>query len=163
MKKVTTGRFSWQPTILSGSASGESSNSLANFYFGGFQNNYVDNREVKRYRQAETFPGFGIDAVGGQRYLKSVLEWNAPPIRFEAVGNPGFYLSYIRPALFAGELVIDNSLAGGRRTYTDAGFQLDFNISVLNHLPMMLSLGYARGFESGEKVDDEWLVSLKVL
>ena len=145
-----------------GSANGESSNSLANFYFGGFQNNYVDNREVKRYRQPQTFPGFEIDAVGGQRFFKSVLEWNAPPIRFEAVGSPGFYLSYIRPAVFVGVLNIDNSLAGGRRTYTDAGFQLDFNISVLNHLPMTMSLGYAQGFEAGQKVGDEWLFSLKV-
>ncbi len=145
-----------------GSANGESSNSLANFYFGGFQNNYVDNREVKRYRLPQTFPGFDIDAVGGQRFFKSVLEWNAPPIRFEAVGSPGFYLSYIRPAVFVGALTVDHSLAGGRRTYTNAGLQLDFNISVLNHLPMTMSLGYARGFEHGDKVGEEWLFSLKV-
>jgi hypothetical protein len=41
--------------------------------------------------------------------------------------------------------------------------QLDLSFTLLDHLPMTVSLGYAQGFESGEKVDDEWLFSLKVL
>jgi hypothetical protein len=146
-----------------GAAGGDGGDSLANFYFGGFHNNYVDNREVKRYRQYETFPGFGIDALGGQRFARNVLEWNAPPVRFEHAGVPGLYLSYIRPALFVGSLVIDDSLAGGLRHYQDAGVQLDLSFTLLDHLPMSVSLGYAQGFESGGKVDDEWLFSLKVL
>lgn len=146
-----------------GTSTGDAGSSLSNYYFGGFHNNYVDNREVKRYRQYETFPGFEIDALGGRRFFKSVLEWNAPPIRFEEVGKPGFYLSYIRPAVFAGTLVIDESLAGGRRTYHDLGLQLDLNFTILDHLPMTVSFGYAQGFENSNKVDDEWLFSLKVL
>ena len=146
-----------------GSAGGDAGNSLANFYFGGFQNNYVDNRQVKRYREYQTFPGFDIDALAGQRFFKNVLEWNAPPFRFEGVGVPGFYLSYIRPALFVGSLVIDNSVAGGRRRYQDVGLQLDLNFNILDHLPMTVSFGYAQGFEASRKVNDEWLFSLKVL
>ena len=38
---------------------------LANFYFGGFGNNYVDSRAVKRYRDYDRFPGFGIDEHRG--------------------------------------------------------------------------------------------------
>ena len=38
----------------------------AKFYFGGFGNNYVDDGEVKRYREFGSFPGFEIDEVGGQ-------------------------------------------------------------------------------------------------
>jgi hypothetical protein len=79
-----------------GNASGDGDNNLANFYFGGFGNNYVDKRAVKRYREYQSFPGFEIDALGGQRFVKSVLEWNAPPFRFEEIGHPGFYMSYIR-------------------------------------------------------------------
>jgi hypothetical protein len=92
-----------------------------------------------------------------------MFEWNAPPIRFESVGVPGFYLSYIRPAVFVGSLIIDDSIAGGLRHYQDAGLQLDLSFTLLDHLPMTVSVGYAQGFESGEKVDDEWLFSLKVL
>ncbi len=146
-----------------GTAGGDPGNSLANFYFGSFQNNYVDNGDVKRYRQYQTFPGFDIDALGGQRFLKTVLEWNAPPFRFEQVGIPGFYLGYIRPAVFASNLVIDGSLAGGRRTYHDLGVQLDLKFNILDHLPMTVSFGYAQGFEGTRKVGDEWLFSLKVL
>lgn len=146
-----------------GVANGDAGNSLANFYFGGFQNNYVDNRSVKRYRDYQTFPGFEIDALGGQRFFKNVIEWNAPPIRFEEVGVTGFYLSFIRPAVFAGTLIIDDSLAGGRRRYHNLGLQFDLSFTILDHLPMTLSFGYAQGFEDSNKVDDEWLVSLKVL
>ena len=146
-----------------GQAGGDASSSLSNYYFGGFKNNYVDNRDIKRYRQYESFPGFGIDQLGGRRFVKSVLELNAPPWRFEEVGKPGFYLSYIRPAVFVGTLVIDDSLAGGLRRYHDLGVQLDLNFTVLDHLPMTVSFGYAQGYEDSTKVDDEWLFSLKVL
>ena len=146
-----------------GSASGNPADSLTNFYFGSFQNNYVDNRAVKRYREFHTFPGFEIDALGGKRFYKNTIEWNAPPFRFEEVGVPGFYLSYIRPAVFAGTLIIEDSLAGGRRRYHDVGLQLDLNFTIMDHLPMTISFGYAQGFEESQKVDDEWLVSLKVL
>ena len=146
-----------------GSASGDSANSLANFYFGGFQNNYVDNRAVKRYREFQTFPGFEIDALGGRRFFRNVLEFNARPFRFEEVGAPGFYLSYIRPAFFVGTLIVDDSLEGGRRNYNNLGFQFDLNFTILDHLPMTVSFGYAQGYEDWNEVSDEWMFSLKVL
>ena len=118
---------------------------------------------MKRYREYESFPGFEIDAIGAQRFVKSVLEWNAPPFRFEEIGHPGFYLSYIRPAVFVGTLV--DRRQPGRRTapLPRPWLQLDLNFTVLDHLPMTVSFGYAQGFEESEKVDDEWLLSLKVL
>ena len=145
-----------------GVAGGDAASSLSNFYFGGFQNNYVDNREVKRYRQYQTFPGFEIDALGGKRFFKTMLEWNAPPYRFKSAGRTWFFLSYIRPAVFVGHLTVEDGF-GGVRHYQDAGVQLDLSFTLLDHLPMTLSLGYAQGFDAGEKVDDEWLLSLKVL
>jgi hypothetical protein len=146
-----------------GGGGGDAGSPLSNFYFGGFHNNYMDNGEVKRYRDYGSFPGFGIDGLGGRRFVKSVLEWNAPPVRFEEVGVPAFYLSYVRPAVFAGTLVVDDSLDGGRRRYHDLGLQLDLNFTIMDHLPMTVSVGYAQGFEETRKVDDEWLFSLKVL
>ena len=146
-----------------GVAGSDRRNSLANYYFGGFHNNYVDNRDVKRYREYDSFPGFQIDQVSGQSFVKSTLELNLPPLRFEEVGKPGAYLSWMRPALFAGVLVTDPNNSRFRRTVNDLGGQLDFNFTILNRLPMTLSLGYAAGFEHWRKIGDEWMVSLKIL
>ena len=146
-----------------GGTSGPRRNNLASFYFGGFHNNYVDNQDPKRYRGYESFPGFEIDALGGQSFARSMLELNLPPWRFEEVGTPGFYLSWVRPALFAGALVTDPGSTTYRRRASSLGGQLDLRFSVLNHLPMTLSVGYAIGREQGHKTTDEWMLSLKIL
>jgi hypothetical protein len=144
-----------------GAAGGDDASALGYFYFGGFHNNRLDKGAVKRYREFDTFPGAGIDAIQARRFAKSVLEFNAPPWRFEQVGKPGFYLGYIRPAVFVGSLWTDDG--GVRRNFLDAGVQLDLSFTVMDHLPMTISLGYAQAFEDGDKFDDEWLVSLKLL
>ena len=146
-----------------GTAGGDRENSLANFYFGGFGNNYVDDGEVKRYREYDSFPGFEIDELAGQDFAKSVLELNLPPLRFEEVGKPGFFLGYLRPALFAGVLSTDVSDGSLRRTVYNAGAQVDLSFTIVHRLPMTLSFGYAAGFEDGRKLDDEWMISLKIL
>jgi len=146
-----------------GVASGNRDNSLANFYFGGFGNNYVDDGEVKRYRDYYSFPGFDIDEISGQNFAKSVLELNLPPLRFEEVGTPGFFLSWARPALFASALVTDPGNDTYRRTLYNAGVQVDLSFTVMNRLPMTISFGYAAGFEDGSKQRDEWMLSLKIL
>ena len=50
-----------------GAASGDRANSLAAVYFGGFGNNYVDHREVKRYRDVIAFPGLEINEAAAER------------------------------------------------------------------------------------------------
>jgi hypothetical protein len=102
-----------------------------------------------------------IDAIQARRFAKTVFEWNAPPWRFESVGKPGFYLGYIRPAMFVGTLWIDDGAE--RRRFHDIGVQLDLSFTVMDHLPMTVSVGYARAYEDGHELDDEWLVSLKLL
>jgi hypothetical protein len=144
-----------------GVAGGDETSSLGYFYFGGFHNNRLDKGAVKRYREFDTFPGVGIDAIQARRFAKSVLEWNAPPWRFESIGVPGFYLGYVRPAAFVGTLWVDDGTA--KRRFNDVGVQLDLNFTVMDHLPMTISVGYAQGFEGGSKFDDEWLFSLKLL
>ncbi len=146
-----------------GVASGDRDNSLANWYFGAFGNNYVDDREVKRYREFFSFPGFDIGQLSGQDFFKSVLEWNLPPLRFENVGTPGFFLSYLRAAVFSGILLTDLGDSDYNETYSNLGVQMDLGFTVVHRLPMTLSLGFARGFVSGEKSDNEVMLSLKIL
>ncbi|HEY2356588.1 MAG TPA: hypothetical protein VGH86_04000 [Phenylobacterium sp.] len=145
-----------------GVGGGDSANPLANFYFGGFGNNYVDNGEVKRYREYGSFPGFKIDELAGRRFGRSLLELNLPPVRFAEVGRPSLFLSSMRPALFGGVLALDPG-TGGTRTLETVGGQLDFNFTVALRLPMVLSFGAAAGFEDGRHKGNEAMVSLKIL
>lgn len=145
-----------------GTADGDLNNPLASFYFGAYQNNYVDDGEVKRYREYYSFPGFEIDELGGQDFYKSVLEWNLPPLRFREAGAPSLFLKHARTALFIGGLVTDPGKAYERRL-SNAGFQVDFEFTLIHRLPMVFSVGYAVGFEHGSKHDDEWMISLKIL
>jgi hypothetical protein len=75
----------------------------------------------KRYREYDTFPGFEIDALGGRRFLRNMLEWNAPPLRFRGRGQAGLLPVLHPPAAFVGSLVIEDSIAGGTRRYQNAG------------------------------------------
>jgi len=146
-----------------GIADGDRDNPLANWYFGSFGNNYVDDREVKRYREFYGFPGFEIDQLSAQDFVKSVLEWNLPPMRFANVGIPSAFLSSARPALFAGVLLADLNDSQYREDYYTLGLQVDFSITVAHRYPLTLSVGYAQGYIDGEKGDNELMVSLKIL
>ena len=145
-----------------GVADGDRLNTLTNYYFGGFGNNYVDDGEVKRYRNYYSMPGFEIDAISAKNFVKSVAEWNLPPIRFESVGSPGFFLGWVRPAIFFAGLVSDPGKSY-ERTFTSAGLQVDLHFTIVHRLPMTLSFGYAAGFRKGSKQDDEFMLSLKIL
>jgi hypothetical protein len=145
-----------------GVSGGDRENALSNFYFGGFGNNYIDDGEVKRYRDFGSFPGFKIDDLASHQFAKSVLELNLPPLRFEEVGRPSFFLSSMRLALFAGVMQLNPGRQDGRTVET-VGAQADFNFTVALRLPMVLSFGAASGFEDGRHRGDEVMVSLKVL
>ena len=98
----------------------------------------------------------------GNDFVKSVLEWNLPPYRFREVGKPGLFLSHARPALFIAGLKSDPGEAF-ERSLASIGLQVDWQFTLAHRLPMTLSLGYAAGFEDGDRLDDEWMVSLKIL
>lgn len=147
-----------------GSTNGETGDPNAQFYFGGFGNNYVDRDEVKRYREFYAMPGFELNELGGRSFVRSTLEWNFPPLRFERVGTPGYYLSWARPALFVSSLTTNLDDSTIRQEVTSAGFQVDFRFTVLSRMNMTLSLGYAKGFGSDSVLDgDEFMASLKIL
>jgi hypothetical protein len=146
-----------------GAAGGSSDNVLGYYYFGAFGNNFVDNGEIKRYRNYDSVPGFSIDAISARSFAKSVAELNLPPIRFENIGTPSLYLSSARTALFAGVLAVDDGSKGWHQTYETAGIQVDWNFTVAVRLPMTLSLGYAHGFGKAPGRADEVMLSLKIL
>jgi hypothetical protein len=91
------------------------------------------------------------------------VEWSLPPWRFESLGSPGFYASWVRPSLFASALAADPDSPQHRSGAGDVGFQLDLQLHVMNRLPMMLSFGAARGFGGGGLGTSEFMLSLQVL
>lgn len=146
-----------------GWADGDADDPYANFFFGGFGNNWVDDGEVKRYRQHFRFPGFEISELSGRSFVRSMVEWNLPPLRFSSIGTPANYLSWARPALFASALVTDPNDGERKRSLANLGAQVDLAFFVMHDRDMTLSMGYALGFERGERRRDEFMLSLKIL
>ena len=141
---------------------GEPLHPLAAFYFGSFRNNYVDERPEKRYREAESFPGFEIDEIAARRFAKVTGEINLPPVRFAEVGTPVIYLSHLRPAL-SPEPWRPRAPEGDSHRYYDVGAQLDLNFTVALRLPMIFSVGAAAGWQDGHYRKTELLASLKIM
>ena len=145
-----------------GMAGGRKDSPLGSLYFGSFRNNYVDNRPEKRYRELEAFPGFEIDQIDARRFAKLIGEVNLPPLRFSELGTPSIYLSYARPALFAGAMLTRNA-AGENHDYMTVGGQVDLAFTLALRLPMVFSVGAARGFVDGHGEKTEFLASLKIM
>jgi len=136
---------------------------FANFFFGGFGNNYLDRGEEKRYREVESFPGAEINEIGGRNFVRSMIEWNLPPWRFSRVGTPGAYLSWLRPALFVSGLGTNLDRDDIRREAVSAGGQIDLRFSVLSALDMTFSAGAAVRVANGVPPAREFMASLRVL
>jgi hypothetical protein len=62
----------------------------------------------------------------------------------------------------AGELYAEPR-NGDARSLQTVGAQIDFNFTAAHRLPMVLSFGYAEGFEDGERQGGEVLFSLKIM
>jgi hypothetical protein len=146
-----------------GIANGDPGNVVANFYFGAFGNNYIDDHSVQRYREYYAMPGFQIDQIGALNYVREMLDWNLPPYIFASAGTPGFYLTWLRPALFAAQLWTDPGNAARRADYTSTGGQVDLSFTILNRYTMTLSGGYAVGYQPSHRTEDEWMLSLKIM
>jgi hypothetical protein len=56
-----------------GISGGDRDNTLANWFFDAYGNNYVDDGDVKRYRNFYSFPGFDIDQIHGQDTATSMI------------------------------------------------------------------------------------------
>jgi hypothetical protein len=146
-----------------GAAFGEPDDEFANFFFGGFGNNYVDRGEIKRYREYFALPGFELNEIPGRNFYRGMLEWNLPPIRFRRAGSSNFYLSWARPALFASALVTNIDRSELKANARNIGMQIDFHFTIMSRLDMTLSTGYAKGYGDGDFTDDEFMISLKIM
>ncbi len=152
--------WSW---TAGGIANGANNPTLANFYFGGFGNNYVDDKSIKRYREPQSLPGFEIDQVSALHFVKELVELNAPPIFFESVGTSAAYLNWLRASVFAAGLWTEPANSSARKSYASVGTQVDMRFSLLHWYGMTLSAGFAAGFQGSNKVGTEWMVSLKIM
>jgi hypothetical protein len=155
----------WLRTVA-GYSFGERDNTISNFYFAGFGNNWVDHGEVRRYRDYYSFPGVPIDdqaSLGGTNFVKAMLEWDLPPLRFRRIGFPIVYANWARLALFTGGMLtnVDDDALRGKAT--NAGAQLDVKLVLFSNLESTLSGGYATAFRDGVHRTDEWMASLKIL
>ena len=146
-----------------GYAVGDEDDPFAFFFFGGFGNNWVDDGEVKRYREWYAFPGLDLNAIGGQNFVKSMLEWNLPPLRFEGVGWSSFYITWMRTSVFTSGIVTGLYDSDERLEVGNIGAQIDLAITALSRLNLTLSLGLARAFGLNGDTSDEVMLSLKIL
>jgi hypothetical protein len=149
----TAGGFSPQPAA----------EPFANFFFGGFGNNWIDHGEIKRYREYYAFPGAALNEIGGRNFVRSLVELTLPPVRFSRVGTPGFYLSFVRPALFAGGLATNMDDRAVRRTAATVGGQVDLRATILSSLDVTLSVGAGLRIERDRPARREAMVSLALL
>lgn len=136
---------------------------FANVFFGGFGNNWIDHLDEKRYREPYRLPGVQIDEIGGRNFVKTGVEWNAPPVRFRRAGIPAFYATWARPALFATTLATNLDAPAIRHVVSDLGGQIDVRFGALSALELTASFGGAVAFEPGVGPRREWFASLKIL
>jgi hypothetical protein len=136
---------------------------FANFYFGGFGNNWVDYQDAKRYRSFYSFPGAEINAIGGTNFGKLLFEWTLPPVRFRRFGFMNLYCNWAHLNLFSSGIVTNVEDMDNRQIFFNAGAQVDFKIVLLSRLESTFSLGYALAWEKKQKPTKEFMVSLKIL
>ncbi len=157
-----TGHSSIWLRSSAGVSFGRRSDPFANFYFGGFGNNWVDWRSAQRFREDYSFPGVPLNNVGGLDYGKLMVEWMPPPIRFRGLGFPLLYCSFLQFSLFSTGIVTNFDDAAVRREPVDVGLQADFRLVLLNTLDATLSVGYAKSHEFARWNSDEFMISLKI-
>ena len=146
-----------------GASPGRVSEPFDNFYFGGFGNNYVDYRDEKRYRDDTAFPGVPINDIGGRNFIKGTAELNLPPLRFSRAGRPGFYASWLRPAVFLSGIQANVDAAAFRRQATSLGSQLDLRLTAMSTVEFTVSVGAAVVAESGRPRRNQLMASLTLL
>ena len=104
---------------------GDPENTLSNYYFGGFGNNWVDYKEVRRFREYYSFPGIEINELGGNNFGKLLLECDLPPLRFKRAGIPDLYCTWASAAIFGGAIAANlDALVDLAREYQEGAGQL---------------------------------------
>lgn len=146
-----------------GQSFGDRSSPFANFYFGGFGNNWVDHQDARRYREYYSFPGVEIDEIGGKNFGKLLAEWLLPPVHFRRFGVPGLYLNWTQLMLFTGGIATNVDSNPNKQTFADVGGQLDFKVVMFSLLESTFSFGYAVAAQQDQHLTKEFMFSLKIL
>jgi hypothetical protein len=146
-----------------GYSPGDPEEPSANFFFGGFGNNWVDHGSVQRFREQYSFPGMELDALGGTNFVKLMAEFGLPPLRFRRAGVPALYCTWMRLALFGGGIATNLDRPSAGQKAVAAGAQLDCKLVLFSTLSSTLSFGYAVAAERDQRRRTEWMVSLKLL
>ncbi len=153
----------WIRTTL-GYSDGKRDVPFANFYFGGFGNNWVDHSSIKRFRKYYSFPGLELNQLSAKNFAKLTTELNLPPLRFRRLGTSSFYFSWLRMSAFASGIKTNLDDKQFEERAFSVGVQADLRIVLLSHLRFTLSAGYAEAYdENFNYFSDEYMVSLKVL
>lgn len=153
----------WLRASAGTSLAGRRVDPLAQFYFGGFGNNWVDHRTIRQFRETESFSGLDINSVGGANYARVQAEWTTPPLRFRRVGIPSFYLRWATLSFFTTGLVTDVDDATIRREVANVGAQVDIRLITLSHLESTFSFGYATAWEQGRSPSSALMFSFKIM
>ncbi len=146
-----------------GISRGDRDISFSNYYLGGFGNNWIDDKSVSRYREFYSFPGVKLNSIEAQNYLKLMMEWPLPPIRFREAGFTNMYLNWARLSFFTTGILEDVHYEAYKSMTANLGIQLDFKLIFFTHMSTTLSLGYAGAFHEGQKLSNEFMISLKIL
>ncbi len=146
-----------------GKSFGDRTQPFANFFFGGFGNNWIDHQGVSRYREYYSFPGVELNQIGATDFAKTLVEWNLPPKHFRHLGATYLYCNWARLTLFSG--VIGGNLASSpdRRIVGNAGMQLDFKVVISSYLNTTFSVGGAATQDRNGRRSQELMISLKLL
>ncbi|HVN33089.1 MAG TPA: hypothetical protein VMT45_13995 [Thermoanaerobaculaceae bacterium] len=145
-----------------GVSAGNAAEPYGNFYFGGFGNNYVDDKPYRRYHEPGSFPGVPIDEIAGHDFGKALLEINLPPVVFKHVGTPSLFANWAALALFAGGITANPGNSNPRQNYYDVGAQLDIRLVGMSLHQFTLSFGYAAAYQGGTKISDEVMASFRI-
>lgn len=152
----------WFRTSFGNSFAKDREETAANFYFGGFGNNWIDNKEIRRYRHYYSLPGRELNYLAGTNFGKLLLEWDLPPVHFNEIGFLSFYITYARLSFFSAGIVTNLDDYNLRKKMLSVGSQLDFELVLFSLMKSTLSFGYAMSFEKSFKPNKEFMVSLKI-
>lgn len=142
---------------------GDRKESNSYFFFGGFGNNWVDHQGVDRYREFYTFPGVELNEIGGTNFLKGMVEWTLPPLRFSSLGWPSLYANWASLAFFGSAIATNVDADYEGVEIANVGSQLNLKIVFFSSLQTTFSAGYAFAFEDGYAPREELMLSLKIL
>lgn len=132
---------------------------IGKFYFGGFGNRYLENKEVKQFRDPFRFPGIPIYSVAAEGFGKVMVEHNLPPLRFNDVRLGLHFLSHLDASWFVQGLLLKSNQ---ENKWVNVGGQINFVFNHWYNLETTFSAGVAQAWSS-QTSSREWFVSFKLL